>query len=121
VQAAQGRPNPIEDTHMIDLRNEAKLSLAQAAKFVPPTRQDKQVHVSTIVRWILHGVRGVRLEAVRVGGRWVTTHEALERFSAALTARYAAPLGVTSDVAQRGRASKSHQERVEQQLTAMGL
>jgi hypothetical protein len=69
---------------MIDLKVERGISVPQAARSIPPTRLDKPVHPSTIVRWILHGVRGVRLEAVRVGGRWVTTHEAIERFSAAL-------------------------------------
>ena len=107
---------------MIDLRTETKLSLAQAARLVPPTRQDKQVHVSTIVRWILRGVRGVQLEAVRVGGRWVTTHEALERFSAALTAQHISapnPLGTSGRQANCLR--ERQRERVEQQLAALGI
>jgi hypothetical protein len=107
---------------MIDLRTETKLSLAQAARLVPPTRQDKQVHVSTILRWILRGVRDVRLEAVRVGGRWVTTHEALERFSAALTARYVAPpAGAAASAAQSPERRQHQQKRVEQLLAAMGV
>lgn len=107
---------------MIDLKTETKLSLSQAAKLVPPTRQDKQVHVSTIVRWILRGVRGVRLEAVRVGGRWVTTHEALERFSAALTAQYVAPTeGSAASIAQSPERRQNQQKRVEQLLAAMGV
>lgn len=107
---------------MIDLRAETGLSLIQAAKLVPPTRQDKQVHVSTIVRWILHGVRGVRLEAVRVGGRWITSHEAIERFSAALTAEYLAPS--TPFIPTHRQQSEHHQNRqrrVEQELAALGI
>ena len=107
---------------MIDLKTESPLSLAQAARLVPPTRLDKQVHVSTILRWISHGVRGVRLEAVRIGVRWVTTHEALERFSAALTAQHfspPSPIGTSSrqDTSRRQR----QQERVEEQLSALGI
>src|SRR6058998_1845316 len=108
--------------HMIDLKSETKLSLSQAAAQVPSTRQNKQVHVSTIVRWILRGVCGVRLEAVRVGGRWVTTHEALERFSVALTAQYISP---PSPIGTSGRQDASHrqrqQDRVEEQLAALGI
>ena len=29
----------------------------------------EQLHVSTIWRWLLHGVRGVKLRSIRVGGR----------------------------------------------------
>jgi hypothetical protein len=39
-----------------------------------------RVHLSTVIRWVRRGCRGVRLEAVRVGGRWVTSREALDRF-----------------------------------------
>jgi hypothetical protein len=43
------------------------------------------------LRWLTRGVRGpdgsrVYLQGVRVGGRWVTSVEALARFSAALSA-----------------------------------
>ena len=42
---------------MIDLKTETCLSLSQAARLIPPIRQEKPVHVSTLTRWILHGVR----------------------------------------------------------------
>lgn len=42
------------------------------------------VHVGSIWRWTLHGVRGIRLRSVRVGGRrWVFESDWKE-FSAAL-------------------------------------
>ena len=44
------------------------------------------VHVSTVHRWRKPGIRGIRLEAVRVGGTWYTTHEAFARFCERLTA-----------------------------------
>jgi hypothetical protein len=105
---------------MIDLKTEKPLSLAQAAKLIPPSRQDKPVHVSTLVRWILHGVRGVQLEAARVGGRWVTSPEALERFSATLTAQHVTPLSTVTGQKDSFRRSRQ-QERVEQELAAFGL
>lgn len=35
--------------------------------------------------WVRDGARGVRLEAVRVGGRWHTSAQALRRFLARTT------------------------------------
>jgi hypothetical protein len=75
---------------MIDLAKETLLSLAQAAKIQPPGRRDRPMSLSCILRWLLHGVRGpdgkvVRLEAVRLGGRWLTSREALQRFAEAQT------------------------------------
>lgn len=39
---------------------------------------------STLHRWRQHGVRGVRLECVRIGGTWHTTEAAFSKFVAAL-------------------------------------
>lgn len=57
---------------------------------MPSSRGGRPVVPQTIGRWISSGVaapdgRRVRLEARRLGGRWVTSREALERFMAALT------------------------------------
>jgi hypothetical protein len=107
---------------MLDLKAETPLSLAQAARLVPPTRLDKPVHVSTIVRWILHGVRGVRLGAVRIGGRWVTSREALERFSAALTAQHDASLIPPNQAARPSSVThQRRQEHLERELREIGL
>jgi hypothetical protein len=75
---------------MIDLAVEQAYPLHEALKFVPPSRGAKRTHLSTLLRWILTGVKGpegelIRLEAVRLGGRWVTTREALQRFAERLT------------------------------------
>jgi len=71
---------------MIDLGQENPVSLSQAARRLPPFRSDRPVHPATIWRWITEGVRlrdgsRVRLEALRIGGRFVTTVEALDRFA----------------------------------------
>lgn len=36
----------------------------------------------TVLRWIRRGIQDHRLEALRVGGRWFTTEEAVLRFIA---------------------------------------
>jgi hypothetical protein len=74
---------------MIDLHNESLLSLDQAAKRLPAGRRGRPVSLSCVLRWILDGVvtpHGlVRLEGIRMGGRWLTSVEALERFARAQT------------------------------------
>jgi hypothetical protein len=75
---------------MIDLSSESLLSLADAAKLVPPARLGRPVSFQCVLRWVLEGSRApdgraVKLEALRVGGRWVTSREALQRFAEALT------------------------------------
>jgi len=70
---------------MIDLEIENVMSLANAAKTLPRRRQGKKPHVSTLFRWASRGVRGVRLETIRVGGTICTSTEALQRFCNALT------------------------------------
>jgi len=74
---------------MIDLRNETSISLSQAARMLPPGRRGRPVTLSCLLRWVLDGVKTVdgpvRLEAVRLGGRWITSIEALERFAARQT------------------------------------
>jgi hypothetical protein len=66
------------------------LTMPQVARRGPSTRQGKPLHPSTALRWVLKGVktrdgRRVRLEAVRCGGRWVTSKAAFQRFLSAQT------------------------------------
>jgi len=65
----------------IDISNEALLPLRDAAASLPG-----RPHISTLHRWRLRGVRGIKLETVLVGGRRFTSQEALERFAANTTA-----------------------------------
>lgn len=93
---------------------ESLLTLKQAAAAVPPYR-GRKTHVSTIFRWIVHGIGGVRLEAARYGARWVTSREALERFAQRLTE---ARTGQASETRPRtGR----HQDQVERELNRAGI
>lgn len=75
---------------MLDLTTEAPIPLAEAAKIVPPGRAGKKTHLSTLLRWIVHGAKDpagnlIKLEALRLGGRWMTSREALQRFAERLT------------------------------------
>jgi hypothetical protein len=66
---------PCEGLAMIDASHEQLRSLIDATQYVPG-----QPHVSTLVRWWRHGVQGVKLETVLVGGRRFTSLEAIGRF-----------------------------------------
>lgn len=69
----------------IDLMAEQLISFSQAVKFFPSYRIGRPVGASCVWRWFRHGVRSgkdivVRLEAVRVAGRNLTSFEAVRRF-----------------------------------------
>jgi hypothetical protein len=65
----------------IDISSETLLSLSDAAKTLPGRPSICSLH-----RWRLRGVRNVKLETCLIGGRRYTSREAVERFSAAVTA-----------------------------------
>src|SRR4051812_28978954 len=105
---------------MLDtIKNEKRLSLAEAARLIPPTRLDRPVAVSTLIRWVTQGVQGVRLEAFRLGWRWVTTEEAIDRFMETLTAQrlgenaVADPAGKSHATTRAARRKQQEDERVE--------
>lgn len=70
---------------MIDPANEQLLSLTDAARTIPRVGK-RRVHCSTLWRWCRKGLRGVRLEYVKIGRRIATSSEALARFFNALAA-----------------------------------
>jgi hypothetical protein len=75
---------------MTDILSESTLSLTQAARRLPPGRGNRPVSLSCVLRWVLDGAKApdgtrIKLEALRLGGRWVTSAEALRRFAEALT------------------------------------
>jgi hypothetical protein len=70
------------------LQNEQLLDFVEASSFLP-ARNGKRIHTSTIWRWCRDGImlrsgERVRLEYRRLGGRMVTSRQALERFGHAL-------------------------------------
>jgi len=71
---------------MIDLLSEDVLTLANAAKLLPPRRRGERPHPSTLARWAKSGCRGVFLEVLRIGDTTCTSTQALQRFAANLTA-----------------------------------
>jgi hypothetical protein len=67
----------------IDLSTERPFPLAKAAKhqlFRGKSRDGRSLNFSTVWRWALNGIRGVKLETVRVGNTLCTTEPAMQRF-----------------------------------------
>ena len=108
---------------MLSISSETTLSLSQAARLLPPGRRGRPVSLSCLLRWVLDGVPGpdgqrVRLEAVRLGARWVTSREALQRFAERLTPQPStSPPQPPRTPSQRQQAS----ERADRALQAAGI
>src|SRR5262249_45716324 len=100
----------------VHILTETVLSVTQAARRCGRFRGDRPTHPSTITRWILAGAktpdgRQIRLEAVRLGGKWVTSEEALLRFAQAQTPELAdGELAPPRPVSARQRASERADE-----------
>jgi uncharacterized protein DUF1580 len=67
----------------IDLASENPIPLKIAARhrlFRAKAKGGRAVNFSTVWRWALHGLRGQRLETVRIGATLCTTERAIIRF-----------------------------------------
>ncbi len=67
---------------MQDISTETAIAVNKSPAHIPG-----RPHVSSVWRWVLKGVRGVKLETFVVGCQRFTTKEAIERFIAATTAK----------------------------------
>ncbi len=70
---------------MIDLREETTFRLSHGTKLIHG-HAGKRVTASTLYRWAKDGIRGVRLETIRVGGSLFSSEQALQRFAERLSA-----------------------------------
>lgn len=102
----------------IDFQSETLIDAArQGPEHLPPSRNGRPVHSSFLIRAITKGINGVRLEAVRVGSRWITSVEALQRWAERQTSAYLSGEQPTKrSVAQRQRAA----ERADRELRRRG-
>src|SRR5262245_15324137 len=99
-------------TQMIDMHSEHMLSISAAARATPG-----KPHVSTLWRWINRGCRGVKLDALRVGGVRFTSKEALQRFAERVTA-VANGQAIPTQTAHQRKRSEAKADRI---LDAAGV
>jgi Protein of unknown function (DUF1580) len=107
---------------MIDLSAEQIITFAQAAETL--SKKGHTVNPSTVWRWASRGIRTkdgtlVKLDAARLGGRWITSAQAIQKFSNALTGTTtpAADSRATRTPGRRRLAS----ERAAKRLAASGI
>lgn len=95
----------------IDLDNENICTLPEAAATL-------DLHVSTLHRWRLRGIKGVRLETCRIGGKRVTSREAVQRFNERVTA---AADGEPAPRPETDAAREKRLAKVEAECAAAGI
>lgn len=86
---------------MIDTGVENLIPLRDVPRCLPLRPNGKRLHISAVYRWTLRGVKGIRLETVKIGGTTYTSREAIQRFSERLTG--VAPAGTPVNPVSRGR------------------
>jgi len=94
----------------IDIQTEQVITPARASHLCPERRRGVRPNVATVYRWMLAGVKGIRLESIMVGGTRCTSVQALQRFFDALTA---AADAAHSAAITPPPASKSRQKAIE--------
>jgi hypothetical protein len=102
----------------IDLHKEAGLDPTQAAPYFGSSRSSKPCHPSKVVRLITRGVllpdgTRLRLEALRLGCKWVTTVQAITEFGQRLAAARlgGSDQGTVRDTKARRKADLASLER----------
>ena len=101
---------------MIDPVNETLISLSGAGRKIPVDANP--IDPSTIWRWARKGRRGIKLETIRLGGRTVTSIEAVARF---LTALNSTDPPEKTPAPRSKTASRHAAERAGKVLESMGV
>ena len=107
-------------SNAIDLTSETVVSLTDAAKALPKI-DGKRPHVTTIWRWAMRGLRGVRLAHGRLGNRVVTSVEALNRFSNELAALDAQEAKVRPSLQTKPAARRRQVQAAKRTLEDVGI
>jgi hypothetical protein len=112
---------------MIDIVKERQISLSEAATLYPSSRNGRPTHISTPLRHITKGIQlakgeVIRLEGARLGGRWITSVEAVQRFMDRLTAGALADSSETSaSTIHTTKQRRRELDRVQRELAEAGF
>lgn len=77
-------PAPYASSPSLNILTEDVIAISEVPQELPGQARP---HISAVYRWANVGVRGVRLEACRVGSQIVTSRQALTRFLNAIQAK----------------------------------
>jgi len=102
---------------MPTILDESLITIHEAAALLPNNRAGGRVNFSTVWRWIMRGIATAeghrhKLEAIRLGGRWLTSREALQRFAERLTPTEAATVRTPAGRAKAARRATKRLETV---------
>jgi hypothetical protein len=102
------------------------VGIAGIARLVPSFRPGRPTTPNAITRWILSGVPGpngsrIKLEAVRLNRRWVSSPGALARFIAAQQSDRQANQASATPVAGTARRRGREIETAQRQLKTLGV
>jgi hypothetical protein len=100
---------------MIDIAHENLIALHQVPKHLPRRPNGKTLHLSAVYRWSTVGVRGTKLETLKIGGTQYTSEQALQRFANNLTGS-SAPAPVTHVSRNRRAQARRAEQEIRQQL-----
>jgi hypothetical protein len=105
----------------IDVTSDDALSLREASLVLPRGRNGSRPHLSTLIRWITRGAPApdgcrVKLAAVRCGGKWVTSRQALREFCEALT-----PAQVDRASSRTSTTRQRASQKADEQLERVGI
>ena len=106
------------------LLDETLMTIPEAAKLFPGAKGSKAIYAATVYRWARIGVRGRRLETIRVGSLVRTSREAIERFVTALTEqaeRDHNPAPLPSQAPRLSPTAQAAHDQAMEQLRARGL
>jgi hypothetical protein len=103
----------------VNLKTETVVDLNQASRYLGLGRNRRPMHLSTLVRAITRGVKGHRLEALRIGNRWLTSIEALQRWGERQAAASASPVGESPH--RTSAARRRSDERAAAELDRRGI
>jgi len=99
----------------IDLRTDELLTLAEACRLLPKTPSP-----ATLWRWRTRGVsvggQRIKLECIRVGGKWCTTRQAMANFL-----RRQTDVALESDEADSADSSTERPAATTERLATAGL
>jgi hypothetical protein len=100
---------------MIDIGSETLISLKDAAARIPSSRAGRPTHPATILRLIQER----KLEGIRLGGRWLTSIEALQRYAEHETRAALGEQVSTAPVLSKRR--RAEIDRAEREAASIGI
>lgn len=97
---------------MIDLSTENVFPINEAPKHIP-----SRPSIASVWRWCLYGCGGIKLESILMGGRRLTSSEAIQRFADARTSQ----ADGTPAPARTSRQRQRDIDRAERNLSEAGI